>query len=101
MPIFIPNPSSTIHESCQTYLILQYIHISHYNIHTQTNINHPRTNKHPNITRSRPAPSSGWRVSLRRDVLAQASLPSPRRGLKSIRETTRDLAWARYSLAQK
>jgi len=35
MPIFIPNPSSTIHESYQTYLVLQYIHISHHNIHTQ------------------------------------------------------------------
>jgi len=52
--------------------------------------------------------AQGWRVSLRRDVLAQASPSSPRRGLKKgagahagshLGETP--LAWARYSLAQK
>jgi len=70
MPILIPNPTSTIHESCQTYLMLQciYIHISHHNVHTQTNINHSRTKKHPNNTWSRLAPRSGWRVLLRRGL---------------------------------
>jgi len=105
---FIPNSSFTIHESCQAYIILHYIHVSHHNIHSQTNTNHPRTNKRPNIAPPRPTPRSGWRVSLSRDVLAQASPPSPRRGLEKgagahagsrLGETP--LAWARYSLAQK
>jgi len=68
----IPNPSSTIHESCQAYIIFHYIHVSHHNIHFQTNTNHSRTNQHPNSTLPRPAPRSGWKVSLRRDELAQA-----------------------------
>jgi len=36
---------------------------------------HSGTNRHPKTVRSRPASRSGWGVSLRRDVLAQASLP--------------------------
>ena len=54
---------------------------SSYNSYS-TNINHPRISKHPNRVLSRPTPRSGWRVTLRRDVLAQASPPSPRRGLE-------------------
>ena len=59
-------------------------------------------------TLSRPTPRSGWRVSLRRDVLAQAS--PLRLGEGSKKETRANagsrlgetpLAWARYSLAQK
>jgi len=82
MPTFIPDPSSTIRDSCQAYITLHYIHVSHHNVHTQTNTNHPRMNKHPNNVLPRPTPRSGWRVSLRRDVLAQASPLSPRWGLK-------------------
>jgi len=101
MPILIPNQSSTIHESCYAYIILHYIHVSHYNIHTQTNIKHPRINKHLNTALSRPAPRSGWRVSLRRDVLAQASPlrpgepPSPRRGLKKASRNQRGISLRR------
>jgi len=83
MPILIPNLSFIIHESCYVYIILHYIHVPHHNIHTQTKTNHPRINKHPNTALSRPAPRSGWRVSLRRDSLAQASPPLPRRRLKT------------------
>jgi len=46
MPILTPNPSSTIHESCHACITLPYIHVSHHNIHTQSNTNHPRANKH-------------------------------------------------------
>jgi len=70
MPTFIPDPSSTIHDSSQAYIILHYIQVSHHNIPTQTNTNHPRMNKHPNSVLPRPVPRLGWRVSLRRDVLA-------------------------------
>ena len=88
MPTFIQDPSSTIHDSCQACIILHYIHVSHHTIHTQTNISHLIINKHPSSVLPRPTPRSGWRVSLRRDVLAQARRarlgepPSPRRGLK-------------------
>jgi len=66
MPTFILDPSSTIHDPCQAYIILHYIHVSHHNIHTQTNTNHPRMNKHWNSVLPRLALRSGWRVSLRR-----------------------------------
>ena len=84
----IPDPSPTIHNSYQTGIILHYIHVSHHTIHTQNNINHPKINKHPNSVQPRPTPRSGWRASLRRDVLAQASPPSPRRGLKKESRST-------------
>jgi len=120
MPTFILDPSYTIRDSCQARTILHYIHVSHHTIHTQTNINHPRVNEHPNSALPCSIPRSGWGVSLRRDVLAQArrarsgetcslrrASPSPRRGLERgagahagscLGETP--LAWARYSLAQ-
>jgi len=61
--------------SCQARTTLHYIHVSHHTIHAQTNINHSRMNEHPNSALPRPIPRSGWGISLRRDVLAQASLP--------------------------
>ena len=108
MPIFIPNPSSTIHDSCQAYIIFHYIHVSHHNIHTQTKTNHPRINKLPNSVLPRPAPRSGWRVLLRRDVLTQASPLRLGEGSRKHPENITGsclgetpLAWARCSLAQK
>jgi len=115
MPTFIPDPSSTIHDSCQACIILHYIHVSHHTIHTQTNINHPRINKHPNSVLPRPTPRSSWRVSLRRDVLAQARRarsgePPLRLGegsrkypenITGSRLGETPLAWTRCSLAQK
>jgi len=104
----IPYPSSTIHESCQAYIIFHYIHVSHHNVHSQTNTNHPRTYKHPNSTLPRPTLRSGWRVSLRRDELAQASPLRLGEGSKEHPETNAGsrlgetpLAWATCLLAQK
>jgi len=102
MPIFIPNPSPTIHDSCQSYIIFHYIHVSHHNIHTQTNINHPRINKHPNNVLPRPAPRSGGTCSLRRAPirLGEGSKEHPETNVGSrLGETP--LTWARCSLAQK
>jgi len=65
---------------------------------------HTKPRKQSNIALPRPAPRSGWRVSLRRDVLAQASLLRLSEGSKKWSRSTRGvspLAWARCSLAQK
>jgi len=107
MPTLIPNPSFIIHKSCYVYTILHYIHVPHHSNHTQTKTNHPGINKHPNTILSRPTPRSGWRVSLRRDILVQAS---PLRLGEGSKRTSRSnagsrlgetpLAWARCSLAQ-
>jgi len=86
MPIFIPNPSSTIHDSCQAYITFYYIHVSHHNIHTQTNTNHPRINKHPNNVLPRPVPRSGETCSLRRG-LERASRTGGK-GLTELRHGT-------------
>ncbi|QCE09687.1 hypothetical protein DEO72_LG10g909 [Vigna unguiculata] len=48
-------------------------------------------NEHPNSALPHPIPRSGWGILLRRDVLAQASLPSPRVRW-STQGTSRDLA---------
>jgi len=108
MPTFIPDPSSTIHDSSQACIILHYIHISHHTIHPQTNIIHPRIDRHPNSGLPCPTPRSGWKVSLRRDVLAQANLLRLGEGSKreagahaGSRLGENPLAWARCSLAQK
>jgi len=91
-----------------TYLMLQYIHISHHNIHTQpiSIIQEPTSIQ--NSTLSRPAPRSGWRVSLKRDELAQVSPLRLGEGSRNGVEThagsrlgETPLAWARCSLAQK
>ena len=90
------NSNSLINFTCQASTIsiipfLNYfthtwqsiIYIKHIK-HTQTITNHPRTTKQPNHALSRPIPRSGWRVSLKRDSLAQARQsrssepPSPR-----------------------
>jgi len=72
------------------------------------NSNHKRVNTQPNKTLSHPIPRSGWRVSLKRDILAQASPLRLGEGSKRasgsnagshLGETP--LSWARCSLAQK
>jgi len=72
-----------------------------------TKTDHSGTNRHPNTARSRPTPRSGWGISLKRDSLAQAIPPSPRRGLKKEQESNAGsrlgetpLAWASCVLAQ-
>jgi len=101
MPILIPSPSSTIHESCQTYLMLHYIHITHHTI--ILNQNKSFGNKQPSnhITVS---PSA----SLRLRGLAQANHLRLGEGSKGHPETNAGsrlgetpLAWARCLLAQK
>jgi len=86
MPILIPNPSFIIHESCYVGFTLHYIHVPHHIIHAQPKTDQPEINKHPNTALSRPAPRSGWGVSLRRVP------PPPRRGHKTGTGTMRDLA---------
>ena len=83
-------------------------HVSYHNNHTQTISNHPRAIKPPNSALSRPTPRSGRRVSLRRDVLAQAVPLRLGEGSKEEQGANTGsrlgeslLAWARCSLAQK
>ncbi|QCD85874.1 hypothetical protein DEO72_LG3g395 [Vigna unguiculata] len=70
--------------------------------------NQSALDKYPNSGLPRPAPRSGSRVSLRRDVLAQASPLRLGEGLKrkvgahvGSRLGENPLAWARCLLAQK
>jgi len=72
------------------------------------NSNHKWVNTQPNTTLPRPIPRSGWRVSLRRDILAQASPLRLGEGSKRASRSNAGsrlgetpLAWARCSLAQK
>jgi len=72
-----------------------------------TKTDHSRTNKYSITALPRPAPRSGWGVSLRRDSLSQTSPLPPRRGLNRNKKATRvslkrdpSLAWASCVLAQ-
>ena len=95
---FPQYPSFTIHESYHAYLAIHcahihtYGHVSHHNNHTQTNSDHQRAIKQPNTALSRPTPRSGRRVSLRRDVLAQAGPLRLGEARRRNQEPTRDLA---------
>jgi len=80
----------------------------HHSNHTQAITNSPRAAKHSNHALSRLTPRSGWRVSLRRDGLVQASPLRLGEGSKTKTGTNAGsrlgetpLAWARCSLAQK
>ena len=84
-----------------------YTYPSSHN-HTQSKQITRETSKVQCIAQSRPASRSGWGASLRRDMLAQASLPSPRReykntyvGITGSRLSEIPLAWASCLLAQK
>ena len=114
MPITYPTRHTQFmnhakHTSCS--IIYKSLIIPSYS----TNTDHLGTNKQPITTLSRPAPRSGWGVSLRRGSLAQArqsrSGESPsaqaRARNKEIGTTAGSrlgetpLAWASGSLAQK
>jgi len=71
-----------------TYTSYSIIYISLIIHSYPTKTDHQDINKHPIAALSRLAPHSGWGVSLRRDVLAQASPPSPRRGLEKENKST-------------
>jgi len=58
-----------------TYISHFIIYMSLIVTFTPTKTDHPEINKHSNSSLSRPAPRSGWGVSLSRDVLAHASSP--------------------------
>ena len=92
MPLsYQPFQYNLMQNSCQPFIHnsqLAFLYHTHtyqaFNTDTQNqaNIIHTRPRKTSHITLSRSAPRLGWRVSLRRDRLAQASPPSPRRGLE-------------------
>ena len=103
MPISYPTRYTQFmnhakHTSCS----IIYISLIIQSYSTKTD--HLGTNKHPIIALSRPAPRSGWGVSLRRGSLAQASPPSAqaRARNKETGTTARSrlgeipLAWATY-----
>jgi len=108
MPISYPTRYTQFmnhakHTSCS--IIYMPLIIESYS----TKIDHLGTNKHPITALSRPAPRSGWGVSLRRGSLAQASpLSAQARARNKETGTTTGsrlgeipLAWASGSLAQK
>jgi len=63
--------SFTIHESHHSYITVH--HIFYHNNYIQASANHPRTRNNQTPHFPRPTPRSGWRISLRRETLAQAS----------------------------
>jgi len=97
---------------CNLGIILLIPHTSLYTYHSSYIHTQPKQTiqeqQISNITTlSRPAPRPGWGISLRRDNLAQASPPPPKRGLKKEQESNAGsrlgetpLAWASCLLAQ-
>jgi len=102
------NPSFKFHESCRTYLMLHYIHITHHTIILNQNrsFRNKQASNHNTVLAQYLAQAEGSRSgeasSLRRTPfrLGEGSKEHPRINVGSrLGETP--LAWARCLLAQK
>ena len=80
-----------------TCITQSYSFISNFqhNTQNQASIIHTKLRKQSNIALPRPAPRSGWRVSLRQDVLAQASPLRLGEGSKKWSRSTRGISLRR------
>ncbi|QCE03969.1 hypothetical protein DEO72_LG8g2001 [Vigna unguiculata] len=78
-----------------------YVPTTEHNTQNQASIIHTKPGKQSHIALPRPAPRLGWRVSLRRDMLAQArharssKSPSLRRGLEKASGKPRGISLRR------
>ena len=104
----IPTHSSTIHESCQTYISCSIIYIYIITQSYPIKTDHTGTSKVQNHSAASPSISPRLRGLAQAGCLAQASLPSPRRegknkcvAITGSRLSEIPLAWASGLLAQK